>query len=331
MRKVIILAVIFSLLFTFINVAEVQAYQPVSVSITSSKTTLKVGETFTISVDLEMEEVQTDNFFWTIIITSDSNLLELSNSTDAFWDVASFRGIVNKGSTIDAQALINEMITIPSHINLFNFTFKAQQAGTIYFNFVVCRVGIGGPEFPIETLTNTVVTITSKGDSQPPPPPPPPPPPENQPPVAKIEGPTFGYVNQTITFTAINSTDDSGIVSYLWNFSNNITYQTVKVNHIYTIVGNYTIQLTVTDRQGLTNTTQSLIQILPFPFPPITPPVNETNQTEPPIIPPVNNQTNNQSSDANRNKLDTTVRIILLVLILIVFLIVTLIYLRKKK
>ncbi|MBM1105915.1 PKD domain-containing protein [Aurantibacter crassamenti] len=77
----------------------------------------------------------------------------------------------------------------------------------------------------------------------------------NQPPTAIAESNIItGEAPLTVLFTGNNSTDDTAINSYDWNFGNNET--SVEENPTYTFnnAGTYLVELTVTDSEGLTNT-----------------------------------------------------------------------------
>jgi parallel beta-helix repeat protein len=78
---------------------------------------------------------------------------------------------------------------------------------------------------------------------------------QNDPPVADIDGPYTGYTNVTLSFNASGSYDPDGdeIASYLWDFGDGTNGTGETVEHTYTISGNYTVKLTVTDTNGLTN------------------------------------------------------------------------------
>jgi len=69
------------------------------------------------------------------------------------------------------------------------------------------------------------------------------------------------------TFNASKSYDINGtIISYKWNFGDgNITtrYDPIII-HTFTAPGNYTVTLTVTDNDGLTNSTSKLVTVLPY-------------------------------------------------------------------
>jgi PKD repeat protein len=81
------------------------------------------------------------------------------------------------------------------------------------------------------------------------------------PPVANFTySPTVPLVNQTVTFNASISTPDGGtIVSYMWDFGDGITETYIGDNltaiatHVYDQFGTYTVNLTVTDSEGLTD------------------------------------------------------------------------------
>ena len=88
--------------------------------------------------------------------------------------------------------------------------------------------------------------------------------PEQFPPVANAGGPYTGIVGTPITFNGSGSIDADGtIVSYLWNFGDSTTGTGVSPTHTYTIAGNYTVILTVTDNESLThsNSTTAYINV----------------------------------------------------------------------
>ena len=74
--------------------------------------------------------------------------------------------------------------------------------------------------------------------------------------------PSEPFVNGTVTFDASASSDlDGTIVDYAWDFGDgNVTSVTDPViTHVYTAIGTYTLNLTVTDNDGLTDSiTQSI-------------------------------------------------------------------------
>jgi|GEM_PF-2015940 len=72
----------------------------------------------------------------------------------------------------------------------------------------------------------------------------------NNPPVAVITGPSEGYVNKTLEFSAANSIDDGYILTYLWDFGDGSKSAGKIVTHKYDKAGNYTITLVVYDNEG---------------------------------------------------------------------------------
>jgi PKD repeat protein len=108
----------------------------------------------------------------------------------------------------------------------------------------------------------------------------------NQLPVAAFSySPMNPSMNETVTFNASASYDpDGSIISYIWTFGDgNVTNTSeVVITHSYSSVGNYTVNLTVTDDEGATNTTSREIQvclkppIATFACSPPNPVVNET-------------------------------------------------------
>ena len=92
--------------------------------------------------------------------------------------------------------------------------------------------------------------------------------PKNQLPIASFKySPVYPVVvNQTITFNASDSYDPDGTIEkYGWNFGDNTTATGEIVTHSYFSLGNYTVTLTVTDKEGATNTITEKITVLPVP------------------------------------------------------------------
>jgi PKD repeat protein len=109
---------------------------------------------------------------------------------------------------------------------------------------------------------------------------------QNVPPIAKFTySPEKPVVNQTITFNASNSTDpDGNITKYDWDFGDgNITNTTNDIiNHSYSLIGNYTVNLTVMDSYGATNSSLQQIKVTLKAPPEITAyaPESAVNDTE---------------------------------------------------
>ncbi len=77
----------------------------------------------------------------------------------------------------------------------------------------------------------------------------------NQPPTAVINGPTSGLVGELLTFDASSSSDPDGMIaSYTWDFGDGSTAVGMTVNHSYNAAGTYHLILTITDDDGLSDT-----------------------------------------------------------------------------
>jgi PKD repeat protein/uncharacterized protein YraI len=88
----------------------------------------------------------------------------------------------------------------------------------------------------------------------------------NLPPTATISGPASGLIGETLSFDGSGSSDSDGrIVSYAWDFGDEITGSGITVTHSYIATGSYTVTLTVTDNGGLTGKATHAIQIHPSP------------------------------------------------------------------
>jgi len=91
--------------------------------------------------------------------------------------------------------------------------------------------------------------------------------PENIPPIASFTyDPLNPIVNQTVTFNASNSSDSDGtITNFEWDFGDGNTTNTTEetTTHFYASVEDYTVNLTVTDDKGATNSTSKAIIVYP--------------------------------------------------------------------
>jgi PKD repeat protein len=91
----------------------------------------------------------------------------------------------------------------------------------------------------------------------------------NQPPVASFNySPVDPVVNETIIFNASKTKDPDGVITnYEWHFGDgNVTNTTENtIAHSYSTAGNYTVNLTVTDNDGATNTSVARITVSNMP------------------------------------------------------------------
>jgi len=133
---------------------------------------------------------------------------------------------------------------------------------------------------------------------------------EIPPPQAVIQSPPQANVGQIVIFDGSQSTGQSPIVSWQWQFGDGHRASGMIVQHAFANPGTFAVQLTVTDQRGQTNTTTRQILILPpptgvptqaplptatlLPPPTVNPPVPPTATLVPPptaspqpeIIPP---------------------------------------------
>ena len=80
---------------------------------------------------------------------------------------------------------------------------------------------------------------------------------ENQPPSASF---TYSANQLSVSFTD-TSTDDNGVVSRSWSFGDGATSSSQNPAHTYSAAGSYSVSLTVTDAQGLQNTTSQTVTV----------------------------------------------------------------------
>jgi len=102
------------------------------------------------------------------------------------------------------------------------------------------------------------------------------------PPVALFTySPLLPHVDETVTFNASTSYDPDGTITrYEWDFGDGANATGVVVNHIYTVPGDYTVNLTVTDDDSLISTTQKTVTVIKHPvafftYSPAAPLINE--------------------------------------------------------
>jgi PKD repeat protein len=92
-----------------------------------------------------------------------------------------------------------------------------------------------------------------------------------EPPVASFTfSPASPLVDETVTFDASTSSDPDGtIVSWDWDFGDLATASGEIVTHSYSAADTYTVTLTVTDDDGLTDTTTQAVTVTTAPEPPV--------------------------------------------------------------
>ena len=80
-------------------------------------------------------------------------------------------------------------------------------------------------------------------------------------PVANAGQNQNSQVGQTVTFSGAGSTDNNGILSYVWNFGDGNIGTGVAPTHIYSSVGTYTVSLMVKDIAGNSAASSSTVSV----------------------------------------------------------------------
>jgi len=168
------------------------------------------------------------------------------NSATIKWDTDEFADSFVKYGTSSGAYTKQEYdeLFVKSHsVSLYNLS-----SGTKYY-FVVKSVDLSG-----NSAESSEYSFTTLGTL-------------NQPPIASFtyypENPLLG---EQITFDASSSYDSDGnITNYEWDFGDgNVTNTTHEIlNHSYLEAGNYEVILTVTDNDGVTNSTTKIITVYP--------------------------------------------------------------------
>lgn len=86
--------------------------------------------------------------------------------------------------------------------------------------------------------------------------------PSNQAPVANVSAtPLSGKAPLEVSFTGSNSSDDTAITSYSWDFKDGTGSMEPNPVHTFTQQGTYPVELTVADQEGLTHTATVSIEV----------------------------------------------------------------------
>jgi hypothetical protein len=83
-----------------------------------------------------------------------------------------------------------------------------------------------------------------------------------QPPIGDVTGPSNAAEGDTVAFSAAASIDPNGsVVSYEWSFGDGTTGAGVNASHTYTQDGIYSVSVSITDNDGLTDTVTTTITV----------------------------------------------------------------------
>ena len=83
---------------------------------------------------------------------------------------------------------------------------------------------------------------------------------------------TLGYINEPVKFDASNSFDSDGnIISWIWKIGNDVTYEGIKIDHIFNKSGQYNVSLLVIDDDYESDEDYILVNIVKPNRPPTIP------------------------------------------------------------
>ena len=230
---------------------DIKIHDVAVISVTASPTTVEVGEPVTITVTAKNEGTEDETF--DLYVYADLDTTEIGDEiiVGTMFDIS-----------LDAGVL-----TVPLE---FTWETTGVAEGTYTISAEVSEV-------PNETDTADNTHIDGIVDVTLP----------EVPPVASFTySPISPAVDETVTFDASASYDPDGtIVSYAWDFGDTTTGTGEITTHAYTTADTYTVTLTATDNDGLTDTTTATITVSPpeleppvasFIYSPVAPTTGET-------------------------------------------------------
>jgi len=315
MKKAVVIGVF--LLFICSNIVVAQEDKIINCSFTSFKTEVVLGENFTVILwmnnNFEATGFTLRQMVW------ESELAELVNrSFEPAWLDDTFNDIGDLEPGNLTYAMANNFAGVNGSFGVMNFTFHAKAEGTLHITIPEIYEPIGQPgmefsngEGAHETIwSNYEIVIndpTNDGDDDddnggsgggggggggyvPPP--------VNKKPVAIIDCPVNGTVNESIFFDGSDSYDEDGsIVKYTWDFPTGDIVGN-PIYHTFTTLGNHTVNLIVEDDDGAEDSEMCTVYIKGIDIP-------DTNDTDEPDEPddtndtdvPDQNQTDNNQSD----------------------------------
>ena len=190
------------------------------------------------------------------------------------------------GSVLSGESLNGADVIGPSNGSLFYVTFQiiaAPTAGNTLTSLIDTATYAPGDTFVLDdnlnvetafaygNCTYSYISTASPGP---------------QPPVALLDySPKPVIVGQLETFNGSASYDPDGVVvGWNWDFGDGGNGSGMIVTHMYSLAGNYSVALTVTDGEALTNSTTKLVAV--YEFQPAMLYVDPAQIIDPTLFPP---------------------------------------------
>ena len=253
MSKVILLIIILGF---FLLIPSVLAETNVAI-IDINSTNVDVGDSIILEVWVEGSETFDA---WVALLDFNSYVTFVKCEVGEFWTDSNFyyNGSLIGTSLTDIQAFTMKDVTMP--VLLFTAEFVANSKGSCNFileEFQMVHEGINVSceKDSVNVRIGSGGSSGGGGGSEEP---------EDDEPIAVILTTPIKfkyYIDEKITFDASGSSDDYGIVSYVWEIENKIiTNETFE--HQFKNVGNYTVTLTVEDTYGQKDTISEVIKVI---------------------------------------------------------------------
>jgi len=96
-------------------------------------------------------------------------------------------------------------------------------------------------------------------------------------PTPKINGPYYGLINEPVGFNGETGGEHPPF-TWLWDFGDDTTSTEQNPSHTYSNPGEYSVQLTVTDNNGLSRSDETFVWIQENNQPPLAPTINGTTE-----------------------------------------------------
>lgn len=190
-----------------------------------------ITQSFTIYVSEESESANQAPFITSTPITTATVIILYTYNVEA--------------TDTDGDTITYSLINKPNGMNISSSTGVITWTPETSGNY---NVTVNASDGDLSDTQSFIITVTET---------------PNQSPTASFTAnPTLGVAPLEVTFNASNSSDlDGSIINYAWDFKDGNTGNGQIINHTFSSIGSYNVELTVTDNEGATDSTTKTITV----------------------------------------------------------------------